>query len=174
MRESRYSAAERIANELISRGADDPEAHRLLALALEGRAVPGNSQALDAAIKEFRTVLTEDPKDLVAAEHLAALYRDRRKDVPRGDNVLDDLLQALPDSVDVRLTRYRHFLEAHKPDKAATELAAAIALAPDNLNVILAASEDAFRRGETALARAYLAKVPESSRSELRVLMLRA
>ena len=173
LRESRYSAAERIANELIIRGADDPEAHRLLALALEGRAVPGDREALNSAIREFRTVLTEDPTDIVAASHLAGLYRDRRKDQARADSVLSDLILALPDSVEVRLIRYRHFIESHRPDLAAEELEAAIKVAPNDLNVILAATEDAFRHGRIDQARAHLANVPEASRSELRVLMLR-
>jgi tetratricopeptide (TPR) repeat protein len=173
LRESRYAAAERTARELMAGGADDPEAHRLLALALEGRAVPGDKQALNDAIHEFRTVLIEDPKDIIAASHLSALYRDRLKDTARADSILSELLQTLPDSIEVRLVRYRHFIESHRPDLAVQELEAAIKLSPNNVDVLLAATENAFRRGRIEQARAYLASVPEASRSELRVLMLR-
>ncbi len=169
--ESRFRAAELVARQLIARGAHDAGAHRLLAMALDGLAVPGDRKALEDAVREYRTVLTIDPGDVEAAERLAALYQDRLKDLTRAEHVLDELLHARPDSAEVRLVRYRFYVKSRRDERAATELEEATRLAPGDLKVIVAAAEHALRRGDIAGARRQLAKVPESSRSDLRVLL---
>jgi len=171
--DSRYRAAVAYARQLIDRGARDVGAYRLLALALDGAAVPGDRAAIDEAVVEYRRVLRMDPADVNAAERLARLYLDRLKDRAHAREVLDDLLRALPRSVEVRLARHRLFTRLRQPGPAAAELREAVALAPEDVGVLIAASEDALRRGDTAEARRQVDRVPESARGELRVLMAR-
>lgn len=171
--ESRYRAAEVIARQLIAGGADDAGARRLLALALEGMAVPGDRKALNDAVQEFRTVLSMAPGDEVAAERLSRLFVDRLKDHVRAERVLDDLLKARPKSVETRLIRYRFYVKLRKDDAAAAELEEATKLASDDLGVLLAAAENALRRGDVAGARRQLDKVPPKDRKDIRVLLTR-
>ena len=114
-----------------------------------------------------------DPTDVVAAEHLAGLYRDRLRDATRAEDVLDALLDAKPSAVEVRLARHRHFIRLRKDERAAKELKAATEMAPGELNVLLAATEDALRRGDTAAAKNHLAKTSEAAKNDVRVLMAR-
>ena len=171
--ESRYRAAEIVARQLIDRGARDSESRRLLAMALDGLAVPGDRKALNDAVKEYRNVLTLDPSDVEAAERLATLYLDRLQDAPRAERVLDGLLAAQPKKAAVRLTRYRFYAKARRDAEAAAELEEAIKLSPDDLPVIISAAEHALRRGDSAGARRQLDKVSESARGDIRVLMTR-
>ncbi|MFO0910979.1 MAG: tetratricopeptide repeat protein [Isosphaeraceae bacterium] len=170
--EARYQAAETHARELIRRGADDAEAHRLLAMALDGLAVPANPAALDAAIKEYRRTLEIDPKDQEAARRLARLYLEKMKDEARAERVLDDLLRNAPNSVDVRLLRHAFYKGLHADVKAAAELEVATKLAPEDLRVLLNSAEDALRRGDVPDARRQFAKVPEKFQKDPRFLML--
>ena len=170
---SRYLAAAQHARVLVQRGARDPGSHRLLAMALDGLAVPGDAKAMNEAVREYRAALADDPADIVAAERLARLYQGRMKDLPRAERVLDDLLQAAPNSVEVRLARHRFYVKLRRDKKAAEELDAATLLAGGKLSVILAAAEDSLRRGDTADARRQLDKVPKTDRADVHVMMLR-
>ena len=171
--DSRYRVAETYAKQLIARGANDAEAHRLYATALDGLAVPGDRQAINEAVDEYRRVLVMDPADEVAAERLSKLYLGRLKDPARAEVVLGDLLRAKPDSVKVRLTRHRFFLQIRRDEKASAELEAATKLAPGDLDVLLAAAEGALRRGDVADARRQIAKVPPAAVDDIRVLLTR-
>lgn len=171
--ESRYHAAERHARELLRGGDQDPSAHRLLATALEGLAVPGDVRALNEAVREYRVALQGDPADAAAAGRLADLYLDRLKDPARAERVLDDLRAARPDSVETRLARHRFFARLRRDDAAAAELDAALALEPGGLRVVLAAAEHALRRGDTAAARARYEAVPAGLRGDARVALLK-
>ena len=171
--ELRYRAAELIARELIARGARDPGAHRLLATALEGQAVPGDEGALDAAIAEYKLCLAGDPGDRVAAERLAGLYLKRRGDEPRALAVMDELVRTRPEAAEVRLSAHRFFAGLRDEARAARELAEAARLAPDDLDVRLATASDALRRGDGPGARGQLAAIPEAARDDLRVRVLR-
>lgn len=171
--DSRYRAAEMIARQHISRGATDAGARRLLAMALDGLAVPGNPAAQAQAVQEYRRVLDMDPTDIEAAERLAKIYVDRLKDPTRAALVLDDLLRANRTSVKVRLARHRFFDRLRRDREAAVELEEATKMAPDDIDVILAAAENALKRGRIDEARRQLAKVPEGLKNDVRVLLTR-
>ncbi|MEJ7637141.1 MAG: hypothetical protein WKF75_03905 [Singulisphaera sp.] len=81
---------------MVRRDARDPVAHRLLATALEGRAVPGDAPALARAVGEYETALKGNPGDEVATERLAQLYQGRMNDPARAERVLEDLARARP------------------------------------------------------------------------------
>lgn len=174
----KFRVAEAIARDLIRRGEARPaEArasdHRLLAMALEGLAVPGDVAALKNSLAEYDRALKADPRDTVAAERLARLYQERLNDPARGEKVLDDLVAALPSSHQVRLIRYRYFLKLHRNDRADVELQQATRLAGSDLEVRLTAATDALRRGDGPGALLHLDAIPTASQSDLRVQVIR-
>lgn len=173
---TRYRSAERTARELIARGARDAGAYLLRATALDGMAVPGDRDAQNDAVREYRNVLALDPGNLIAADRLARLYQERLKDPARAEQVLDDLIKAAPHSVEARLIRHRLFARSHEQAKAAAELEEAAKLAPTELRLVellVASAEFALKRGDADAARAQLARVPEEYRENIQVLMIR-
>ena len=124
--------------------------------------------------REYEAALKGDPGDVVAAERLARLCRERLGDPARGERVLDDLRGPRPDSPEVRLVRYRYFAE--DPPQATWRLSSwrrPPRLAPGDLDVRLTAASDALRRGDTAAARRQVEAIPESLQGDLRVRVMR-
>ncbi|MDB5349043.1 MAG: Tetratricopeptide 1 repeat-containing protein [Planctomycetota bacterium] len=171
--ELRYRAAEVIARDLVRSAPGEASSHRLLAMALEGLAVPGDKAALHESIREFEAALARQPRDLVAAEHLAQLLEMRRSDPAGAKRVLDALLGALPGSSEARLVRFRHSERLRKHDQASVEIEEATRLAPQDLEVRLAAAELALKRSDPASAWTHLDQIPDARRQDLRVRMLR-
>ena len=176
--ELRYRAAKLIADDLLKRGKErgkkpDPKDYRLLAMALEGLAVPGDRAALEASIDNYEIARKGDPTDGITAERLARLYQERMNDPAKAELILDELVLASPRSPEVRLIRHRYFMGVHRNDLAAIELEKATELAPGELNVRLTAASDALRRGDAAAAKRHLAGIPESRQSDLRVRVMR-
>ncbi len=171
--ELRYRAAVSIARQLLAKGADDGEAHRLLALSLEGVVAAGNAQAVDEAIVEYNKAIALEPTDTLAPERLAALLADRKKDPAAGERTLDILLKSQPNSVDVRMARYRFFSRMKNDAKSLVEMEAASALAPNDPKVQADAAFDAMQRRDYAGARRHLATIPNDEANELRVRTLK-
>jgi tetratricopeptide (TPR) repeat protein len=185
----RYYAAELRTDQLLDPRArprvDDAEAHRLRGMALEGQIFAGQTirnvagkpsiDLLQGAIEEYEAALKRDPGDLVAAQHLAGLFQQSRKDTAAALRVLDGLVKARPDSVEVRLYRHNFFKFIGNERAAADEMKEAVRLAPDNLLVILMAAEGALNgvAKDTAEARRWLDKIPETARNDLRVIKMR-
>ncbi|HMB07446.1 MAG TPA: tetratricopeptide repeat protein, partial [Isosphaeraceae bacterium] len=156
---SRSRAAEMIALQLFGPGKTNvPADHRLLAMAREGLAVPGDTKALNGAIDEYQKALKGDPGDVIAAERLARLYlvHPRLHDPNRARQILDELARARPRAADVRLVRYQFFLQQHDLKQATAELEDATRLAPQDLMIRLTASSHALTQGDTAGARHHL------------------
>ena len=89
--------------------------------------------------------------------------------------VLNGLLRARTDMVEVRLIRYDFFKNNGEGVAAADELEAAARLAPENLMVILTAAENALGSGPGGIqeARRWLDRVPERWREDPHVLAVR-
>lgn len=165
-----YRAAVAVAREAIRRGADDPAAHRLLAMALEGLTRSGDSASLPGAIREYQSVLRSDPGDIVAAGRLALLARELGGDPDLAERVLADLLRARADSpIEARLVRSRHFAQIPDPTRATAELTEAIRVDPANLAVRIDAAGDAIQRGSLAEAQRHLDAIPADAREDIRV-----
>ncbi len=171
--ELRYRAAVSIARQLIARGANDAEAHRLLALSLEGVVSAGNLQAVDEAIAEYNKAIALEPTDTLAPERLAALLADRKKDPAAAERTMDALLKAEPKSVAVRMARYRFFGRLKDDAKSLAEMQAASTLAPNDPKVQADAAFDAMQRRDYAAARRHLAAIPNDDANELRVRTLK-
>jgi tetratricopeptide (TPR) repeat protein len=172
----RARAAESLARELIARGGDDAEAHRLLAHALELIAGDGNAQALAEAVREHQIAERKEPGDVASAERLASLYAERFNDPAKALQVLDKLIQAnrgTPQKLaQARLVRSRYFLARNQPDRAAAEIDQAVRADPASAAVRLAAAEAATRRGDFELARQHLAKVPPSAQNDIPIKLI--
>lgn len=167
-----YQAAEITAREYIKRGADDAEAHRLLAHALEGIGFGGDSKALDAAIIEYETAERRQPGDVLGAERLALLYRSKVNDPAKARQVMDALLKFNPKSAPVRLARFRYFMSEGTPEAtqlAMAEIDEALKIAPGDMAARLVAAETAAQRGDTVGARRHLDAIEPKPKNDLRV-----
>ena len=191
----RYSAAESIVEQLLGiekdRGGNkranpnrkpkafDGDAHRILAMALEGqdfevRDRPGNdSKLIQDAVEHYKQAIKINPRDLVATERLANLYLARIKDPASAEGVLDAMLKADDKSVPARLIRHEIFVRAKRDDKARAELDAALVLDPSNLQIRLQAAKFALGQRDPAEARRQLDAIPEDKQNELYVKVLR-
>ena len=169
----RYRTAVTVARQLIAKGADDAEAHRLLAMALEGMVVPGDTQMLEETIAEYRQAIKLDPADTMAPERLARLQATEKKDLAAAEATLDDMLKANPKSVPARLARYRYFVRTQQPAKSLAEMEAASELAPKEVEVQAAAANDAIQRLDFASARQHIDAIPATEANELQIRTLR-
>lgn len=171
--DGRARAAEALARELIRRGANDAEAHRLLAAALEGVGAEGNAAALAEASREYETAERIEPGDVRGSERLALLYRDKLGDPRKGLEVLDHLVALSAKSPAQRaaahLARARYFSSGGQTKEADAEIASALEADPKGLDVRLAAADAANQRGDTATARRHLDAIPADARDDLRV-----
>src|SRR5262245_662705 len=169
----RARAAEALARELIRRGADDAQAHRLLAAALEGVGADGDAKALEEACREYDAAEKREPGDVEAAERLALLYRDKLNDPKKAMQVLDRLVEANRSSpaklAAAHLARSRYFASAEQSGKSDAEIALAEKADPTSLDVRLAAADAANRRGDMAAAHKQLDAIPKEARDDLRV-----
>ena len=173
----RYRAAEAVARQLIAQGADDAEAHLLLAMSLQGSAVTDGKiqdpKALDQAIAEFGLAVAKDPKNIPAAVNLARLQWSQKKDPAAALRVLDAMAKAQPDSAEARLARYGFFVEVKDGEKARAEIEAAAKQAPKDPLVQATAASDAIQRRDFAAARRAIDAIPADEANRLRIQTLR-
>ncbi len=183
VKEARYQTADVLAKELVERGAkDDADALRLWAQVKEALAYQGDVKALREAIDLYERARALEPDNVGGATRLAMLYRDKRNDPDQASKVLDDLLAASPKSSTVRLVRHAFQADAARDlesrgrrEEAAkqfalaeNELDQAVALAPKDPEVRLAAAEYQLRRGRPEVAHRHLDALPEAARKNLR------
>ena len=183
--ELRYRAAVVIARQLISNGANDAEAHRLLAASLEGISAGGDSKVVDEAITEYRKAMNLDPADTTAPAQLAKLLVDKKKDRAGAEQTMDAMLKAQPKSIPVRMARSAFFNWHPDNDKrspaeverdnqrALAELEAASELAPTDATVQAVAAANAIQRRDFDRARRHLDAIPKDQTNELKVRTLR-
>ena len=173
---ARLQTASLLAVDLLKR-ADDAEAHRLAAqvaelLSAQGK---GDKEALAAAIREYRLALERDHKDIASARSLASLYASQKGDPASAEKVLDALVAAEP-TARAHLARYAYFLTLDPEDRdrrAAAEMAKAVALAPDDVDIRIDASADALRRNDVEAARRHLDAIPEKEQASYKVRLAR-
>ncbi len=180
--------AESIARDLIERDGKKANAQslRLLGEVLELQFALGKDQkVLDEAITFYERAHQADPHDITIAESLAWAYEGQRKppQPSKAAAVLDALLKAEPTAA-TRLARFRHNLRAElaetDPDakeryiqQAAEELRQAVALAPDDTDVLLTAAEFALQNHDTDEARRYYDRIAGTERDTLRARLIR-
>ncbi len=194
-------AAQGAAEAYLKGGADDAEAHRLMARALEGVGRLGDVAALDGrsdprtgksppynAIAEYEKAESLKPGDVEGGYRLAVLYLSRGREPARAVAVMDKMLETNPKSVAARLARLQFFkehpeladdsAEAAKAKEAQKTLAdyqldEALKIAPGDANARMLAAENAARRGDTAAARDHLARIDPPPKDDLRLKLIR-
>ena len=171
--EVRYRSAEVVAQEMIRIDPLDGSGHRLLGMAMEGKTSAEDKEGSRETASAYEAALKIDPRDTLASERLAELYRVRLKDTAKAETVLDAMLRANPQSVEVRLARVRYYDRMQDKTHASAELAEAVKLDPANTGVRLAAADYASRSGDLKLARANLDAIPAESREGLRARLIR-
>ena len=175
----RYHTAELITDQLLDPKAvprkDDAEAHHLRAMALEGQIGAGKSERLvnnepmdltDYAIREYKIALARDPGDIEAARGLARMYQVYKNDVPAARQVYDGLLAGHHDPIKIRRARFEFFKSIGDARAATAELAEAHKDAPDNVDVMLSAVEDALGNKDVVEARRWLDKIPDPAEND--------
>jgi tetratricopeptide (TPR) repeat protein len=186
-RELRYHAAELRAQQLVYEAkppADDADAHRLLAMALEGQVTSGQRtreingvqkvvDLADDAIKEYEIAFKKNPADPLTAERLANLYLKNKKSTADAERVLDGLLAAAPDSLRTRQVRHDYFKSRGDIKAAKNELDEAYRKHPEDLWVILTAGYDALQDKDTKSAREWIDRAAEKDKGDLRLLTLK-
>ncbi len=169
----RAKEAETLARELIRRGADDAEAHRLLANALQLLGEDGDTKALQEACREYEQAEKRAPGDVAGGERLAMLYKNQLNNEAKAREVLDQLVannQKSPEKLAAaHLARARFFNSFTEADRVRTEIDQAVQADPKSLEARLMAAQTASIRGDIPAARAHLAAIPESDRDSLRV-----
>ena len=172
----RYGTAALIARQLIAKGAKDADAYRILAMSLEGLAGPADKENIAEAIKNYVQVLKVDPGDVVSAERLARLYKDRQGDLGLADKVMETMGRVTSGDVETRverhLARYRYFFDLRRLKQAEAELLEALGLAPDDPANRLSAAELYALLGDLKAARGQLDAIPPAKR-DVRVHVMR-
>jgi tetratricopeptide (TPR) repeat protein len=168
--------AEILARELIKRGANDAEAHRLLGRALELLGAMGGNSAndqLDQARREFELAEKLEPGDVDTAERLAFLYRDRFSKPNLALEVLDNVLETSKANRDklaaAHLARSRFFLAVGERNSAISEVQAAIKAVPGNIDARLVLAEMATQSGDIRAAKNHLEAIDPRYKGDLRI-----
>ena len=170
-------AAEEQARALIRDGADDAEAHRLLARALEQLGILEKKAALiDQARVEYELAEAKEPGDVEGAQRLATLYRDRMENPSKALAVLDQLVKTCEGSpaskrAAARLARARHFNATGQPDLAAKDVDQAVQADPNDIEARLIAAELALQRRDTEAARKHVEALDAARRDDSRVVV---
>lgn len=179
-RESRYRAAQDLAQQLIEKNEDDPTGYLLKGKALEGMITSGSQAEAEDALEAYQEVLAlnekilaRDPDDSEAASNsseaalrAARLNRDRLDKPADAEKILDRLARVRPDDPEPWLIRYIFHRETRDHRAAEAAIRKAREKAPDDPTVTLLAVDYALLVGDTAIARAEFDTIPEQYRNE--------
>lgn len=157
----RFEQARREADTLLKAETGNAVGLRVRALACVTRAEAHGQSAIEEAIVLLEEANRAIPGDEEVAKALANLYRDyqlglsqaeRDARIAQADAVMDTLVAQSTDGGTALLARfaYRRKYELEGVEK---DLEDALRLAPDNVDVLIAAAEYAFRRNRTDEAR---------------------
>ena len=173
----RARAAEAQARTLIRTGANDAEAHHLLARALEQVGVlEKKSEAIDEARHEYEIAETMAPGDVEGGERLASLYRDHLEDQSKAREVLDQLVRSCHEAepskrAAARLARARHFVLTRQNNLAALDVNEAVKDDPTDPDVRLAAANLCLQSRDSKAARAHLKAIDPARQKQPRVVV---
>ena len=108
------------------------------------------------------------PDSVTTYSSLGALLHAQRDQVDMADRVMDQMIEANPDSAEAYLMRGRYFMTFGQEDRGEQDIDQAYGLDPDNADVLLAKAELETNRDQDAKARKFLekgqAKYPDDNR----------
>jgi predicted Zn-dependent protease len=110
--------------------------------------------SLDQAEQWFRKSLRHDPHRVSCYDRLARLQRTDLLQAEPADKTIQELVEQNPRAARAYLFRWRYAADFW-PAADANDLAAALRLAPDDAEVILAAAVASEKKGDSNAARAY-------------------
>jgi tetratricopeptide (TPR) repeat protein len=164
----RYKDAEEHLKKLLESSPGDAELERLTGRCLEGEAAASKTTEAVAknkdARKSYEASIKHDPGQVEGYVRLAALLRSQFKDEATANQLMDDMV-ARGDTpsrgpkglAEAHLARARYRRENRLPG-ADEDVARAVALAPDEADVLLAAAESDIRKNDLDAARKRLAR----------------
>jgi tetratricopeptide (TPR) repeat protein len=169
----RYSHASEEAERLLNRSSFDPVGLRIKALGSYGQSRATGQVPLWMAVNDFKSAIARNPSDIELAGLLADIYRREYKALNKAeratlaDEVMDRMLVAnrdQPEAILARATyRLRYGISAGEDD-----IARALELAPDNLDVLLAAGRRATLQNDLPGAREFYQRVIAAAPSDRR------
>lgn len=157
----------------------DAATHRMMALAMYMSDKLGTDQKnSQEVIHQLELAWAADPSDIATALDLAMVYSTRSglskdESLAKSNEILDRIVSIHPKSLEVRLTRYKLFIENNLPDKAIADAKEAVKLAPDNMGARLAYSEALRLSGDNIGALQQIDMIPEADRNRPEVLLAR-
>jgi tetratricopeptide (TPR) repeat protein len=110
----------------------------------------------EESAKSFRRAIADDPAQIESYVLLSELLTRRLKRLAEAAEVIDTMVAANPKSWKAYLARARFGFGNSKYDASAEDIKEAFQLAPEQVEVLLAAAELAFLTGNLADARLYV------------------
>ena len=144
LRRQLYSDTLSRANELLKVKPDDAEAYQYV-----GRCEEFRNNYTEAATA-YRESIKLDPKEVETYALLASLLRTRLTQPEEADKVMDEMVAANDDSALAHLGRALYLLENDRTDDAATDVARAVELDPNDPDTLLGATMIARQRSDWA------------------------
>ena len=179
LRTGKYQTAATQAREILGEavngtaGKDKPgdgKTHRLLALAmyLSDKTGQDDENSKDV-IRQLELATADDPNDISTALDLSQVYSARSglpkaQALAKSDEILQRIVTTHPKSVEVRLTRYKLFMDNELLDRALADARAAVEIAPENVQCRLALSEALRVSGNHVAAIAQIDAIPVTER----------
>lgn len=108
------------------------------------------------ALEAFQRAIALDPANVPAYTELADLLRNKLSRPQHADEAIEQMVKANPKSGRAFLERARYAWRAGRRDPALADIVQAEALTPDDLEVLLTASEFALARADYASAQTHL------------------
>ncbi len=144
LRRGLYSDTLSRANELLKVKPDDAEAYQYVGRSEEFLT---NYTEAEAAYRESKKL---DPKEVATYALLASLLRTRLTQPEEADKVMDEMVAANDDSALAHLGRALYRLENDRTDEAATDIARAVELDPNDPDTLLGGVMVARKRSDWA------------------------
>lgn len=173
LRLQRYDLAEQEADAILQIVPRDFTATRLRALAAYGRLVTGRNIALEDAVKALERAVEQTPGDAELVITLAALYRERfhvpSKSVSAA--TADGLVEQMVSKAETKAASYlarAWYRESYALEGVAEDLAKALELAPNDVEMHLAMADYARRHQQHPLAEQHYRRATQLSPHDLR------
>lgn len=187
VKSQKFQTAATLAREILGSAVDaqpgrdkngDPQTHRLLALAMYAADMNvKDPQVTRDVVRHLELAWQADPNDIAIALDLAQVYSSRSANREEGRRrsfeVLDKIVQRHPDSVDIRLSRYRLFVENDEFEKALADAKEAVRVAPEDFRARLACADALRYMGDNPGALEQIEAIPEKDRSRPEVRLSR-
>lgn len=148
----------------------DPQTHRMLALAMYAADMQVKDPLVTRdVVRHLELAWQADLDDIAIALDLAQVYTTRSANREEGRRksfeVLDKIVLKHPDSVDIRLARFRLFIENDEFEKALADAREAVRIAPDDYRTRLACADALRYQGDNLGALEQIDAIPEKDRS---------